>query len=128
MSFPLVTVTSRLVQEELVSFFLYPIWWYTTGLSNLTTWIVEGLRYRWQKYALGLWLRHLTLPMYGEYSFIGRAVSFFMRVVVVIGRGIAWLVEALVYGLLLIIWLVWPVLAILGLSIMGAGFLARGLV
>ncbi len=115
MSFPLVTVASRLVQEELVSFFLYPIWWYSTGLSHLTSWIVEGLRYRWRKYALGLWLRHLTLPMYGEYSFIGRVVSFFMRVVVVVGRGIAWGVEAIVYGLLLIIWIVWPALAILGL-------------
>lgn len=128
MSFPLVTVASRLVQEELISLFSYPIWWYSTGISNLTSWMVEGLRYRWRKYALGLWLRHLTLPMYGEYSFIGRAVSFCMRVVVVVGRGIAWVVEAIVYGVFLILWLVWPVLATLGLILSGAGLLARGLV
>lgn len=128
MSLSVVTVASRLVQEELVSVFTYPIWWYSTGLSNLVSWIQEGLRYRWHKYALGLWLRHLTTPMYGEYSWFGRAVSFFMRIVVVCGRGVAWGMEAGVYALLLLFWLVWPVAALLGLLVSVAGLAARGLV
>lgn len=128
MSLSVVTVASRLIQEELVSVFSYPIWWYSTGLINLVSWIQEGLRYRWRKYALGLWLTHLTTPMYGEYSWIGRIISFFMRIAVVFGRGVAWFVEALVYGLLLIMWLVWPVAALLGLLVSLASVAARSLV
>lgn len=128
MSLSVVTVASRLVQEELVSVFSYPVWWYSTGLTNLLSWIQEGLRYRWRKYALGLWLSHLTTPMYGEYSWIGRIISFFMRIAVVFGRGLAWFVEALVYGLLFVLWLVWPVAALLGLLVSLAGFAARNLV
>jgi hypothetical protein len=128
MSLSVVAVASRLVQEEIVSLFSYPIWWYSTGLTGLVTWIQDGLRYRWRKYALGLWLRHLTTPMYGEYSFLGRVVSFFMRIVVVFGRGVAWLVEAFIYALLFVIWLIWPVAALLGLLVSLASLLARGLV
>ncbi len=128
MSLSVVTVASRLVQEEIVSLFSYPIWWYSTGVSNLLSWIQEGLRYRWHKYALGLWLRHLTTPMYGEYSWLGRGVSLFMRLIVVCARGVAWLVEAFVYGLLLAFWVVWPVVALLGLLVSLASVMARGLV
>ena len=128
MSLPVFAVASKLAQEEVVSLFTYPVWWYTKGLVALVRWIQEGLEYRWKKYALGLWIRNIATPMYGEYSYLGRAVSFFMRVVVIFGRGVAWFVEALVYGLLLVVWLVWPVAALLGLLITGAGLLAHTLV
>ncbi len=128
MSSTVFAVVSRLAQEEVVSLFTYPVWWYSTGLGRLVLWIEEGLRYRWRKYALGLWIRHIGTPMYGEYSFLGRAVSFFIRIVVIIGRGIAWLVEAFVYALLLILWVVWPIAALLGLLVAGAEVFTRGLV
>ncbi|MBP9763017.1 hypothetical protein KBD34_05390 [Patescibacteria group bacterium] len=115
MPLPVLSVASSFLQEELVSLFSYPIWWYSTGFQRLLHWAHEGLRYRWRKYALGLWLTHLTTPMYGEYSIWGRAVSLFMRVFVVLGRGIAWIAEALVYLLLIVVWFIWPLAAIFGL-------------
>ncbi len=115
MALAVFSLAADLVQEEIVAFVHYPIWWYSHGFLGLLHWVQDGLRYRWRKYALGLWLRHLTTPMYGEYSIWGRVVSFIMRVVVVFGRSIAWLLEALVYGLLLLIWLIWPLFALLGI-------------
>lgn len=115
MSWAALSVVSTLVKEEAISILEYPVWWYTKGFRALLRWVEEGLVYRWKSYSIGLWLRHITLPMYGEYSIWGRAVSLFMRVVVVIGRSIAWTAEALVYLLFIVIWIVWPLAAVLGL-------------
>ncbi len=115
MSLPVLSVASRLVQEEFFLILNYPVWWYSTGFQSLLRWVHEGLRYRWRKYAIGLWLRNLTTPMYGEYSIWGRVVSFLMRVVVIAAHFVAWCVEALVYGILMALWLVWPAACALGL-------------
>ncbi len=115
MSLPVLSVASRLIHEEVFFILRYPFWWYTTGFQNVLSWVYEGLRYRWRSYAIGLWARHLTTPMYGEYSIWGRAVSFIMRVAVIAGRSVAWAVEALVYMLLLALWFAWPLAAVVGL-------------
>ena len=115
-------VTSRLVWEEVLHLFFYPVWWYSNGLFGLARWAQEGLRYRARKYAIGLWMHHLSTPMYGEYSLIGRMVSVVMRLVVIIARSVAWVVEALVYTLLLVLWIAWPPLLILGVLFLCPAF------
>lgn len=116
MALAVFSLAAAFVQEEFVAFVHYPIWWYSQGFLGLLHWVQDGLRYRWRKYALGLWLTHLTTPMYGEYSIWGRVVSFLMRIVMVTGRSIAWIAEALVYALILFVWLVWPLFAALGIA------------
>jgi hypothetical protein len=115
MSAPVLSVALELLFEEFFSIARYPLWWYGTGFQGLLNWVHEGLRYRWRSYAISLWARHLTTPMYGEYSLLGRAVSLFMRIVVIAGRSVAWVVEALVYLLLIVVWVVWPLAAVFGL-------------
>lgn len=124
MSWAVLSVVSTLVKEEVISIFEYPVWWYTKGFRALLRWVEEGLVYRWKSYAISLWFRHITVPMYGEYSILGRAVSLVMRVVVIIARSIAWTVEAIIYGLFIVLWLVWPIAAALGLA---AALLTQGL-
>lgn len=75
---------------------------------------VNALRYRFQAYAFRIWIRNFFVPMYGQHDWSGRIVSFFMRLVVLIGRLIALLVEAFVYALGLALWLAAPaILALL---------------
>ena len=124
MSWAALSVVSTLVKEEAISIIEYPVWWYTKGFRALLRWVEEGLVYRWKSYAIGLWFKNITLPMYGEHSLLGRAVSLFMRIVVIIGRSIAWTAEALVYVLFVALWVVWPIAAILGLI---ATLFTRGL-
>ncbi len=114
MSLPALSVASHLVQEEAIALIRFPFWWYTKGFRRLLRWVGNGLSYRWKSYAIGLWARHLMTPMYGEYSIWGRVVSFIMRVVVVIARTIAWVVEALACFILILLWLIWPAAALIG--------------
>lgn len=116
MSLPVLSVASRLMREELLLIVTYPFWWYSTGLYGVLQWVHEGLQYRWRSYAVGLWARNLMLPMYGEYSIVGRIVSVFMRIIVIAARSVAWVVEAFVYALLIALWVVWPFAAVVGLA------------
>lgn len=101
-----------LLIDELGSVFHFPVWWYGRGFFELVKWLQQGLIYRWKKYALGLWLRNILVPMYGEYTLAGRLMSFFMRVVVIIGRLIALVFEAWAYLVLLLGWLLAPLICI----------------
>lgn len=55
-----------------------------------------------------IWLKNFFVPMYGQYDWTGRLISVFMRLVILIGRFIALIVEAIVYVLLLGLWLASP--------------------
>ncbi len=89
----------------------FPIWWYTTGLKKMISWCIDGLHYRIKQYSFKIWLKNFFVPMYGQYDWQGRAISVFMRLVVIIGRGIALAVEGVIYFVLILCWMIIPPLA-----------------
>jgi len=93
------------------SLFWFPAWWYTIGLKKAIQWGMDGLNYRYQQYALKLWVKNFFIPMYGQYDFAGRLVSVFMRAVVIAGRSIALVLEGVVYLIVIIVWVIIPPLA-----------------
>jgi len=104
---------ARLVFVDLIgSVFWFPIWWYTVGLKKMIDWCVEGLRYRAKQYAFGIWIRNFLVPMYGQYEWAGRLISVLMRFVVIVGRGIAIVVEGIAYFALVIAWIIIPPVAL----------------
>jgi len=73
----------RFVLLDIVGEILYwPVWWYTRGLWEALKWAGRGLRDEWGVLALTLWLRSMFTPMYADYSFAGRAISFVFRVLI----------------------------------------------
>ena len=70
----------------------------------------ERLQYRWRAYSFALWLKHFFVPMYGQYDFAGRVVSVFMRLAVLLGRGVAFFFEVFAYGALMVFWLGLPLI------------------
>jgi hypothetical protein len=100
-------VTTLLFGDLLGSVGWFPVWWYTQGLGLVLRKIDVALRYRARSYAFSIWVRNLLVPMYGQSDLMGRAVSIFMRIVVLIGRGIAWVAEALLYLVGLVVWCLW---------------------
>lgn len=88
----------------------FPVWWYTKGLGRVLLWVRRALQYRASSYAFRIWIKNLFVPMYGQHDWTGRLVSVFMRVVVLVGRSIAFVVEALVYGFGIIVWIAAPIL------------------
>lgn len=99
----------KLVAVDLLgSVVWFPFWWYTKGLSLVSVKVFNALRYRAQSYAFILWLKNFFTPMYGQNDWAGRLVSVLMRLVVFVGRLVAFAVEALIYGVGLILWMLAP--------------------
>lgn len=116
-------VARLLIVDLLGSVAWFPMWWYTKGFQRVVNAAAHALQYRASSYAFGIWLKNFFVPMYGQHDLAGRAVSVFMRTVVLIGRLIAFVAEAAVYGLGLFAWMAAPV----AFAIMAVWSLTAGL-
>lgn len=80
----------RLIFSECVGGFLtLPVWWYGRGLAMMSAWLRRSVRDASELFALGVWARNLFVPMYGETEWSGRAISFLIRMVMIVARGAA---------------------------------------
>ena len=100
---------ARLLLVDLAGSVLwFPLWWYTTGLSRVIMHGLRVLRYRARSYSLAIWLKNFFVPMYGQHDLVGRLVSVVMRFIVLVGRSIALLVEAMFYLFVVALWAAAP--------------------
>ncbi|MFA6428971.1 MAG: hypothetical protein WCV84_00545 [Patescibacteria group bacterium] len=106
------SVTSYVLFELVGSVIRFPFWWYGEGLHDMIEWSREGLRYRWRSYGIALWVKHFFVPMYGAYDWPGRLISVLVRFVMIIARCFAIVVEAMVYAVLLFLWLFAPLFVV----------------
>lgn len=93
-----------------------PIWWYTIGLSRMIAWSGRSVKGAAQTTGLTIWAQNLFVPMYGETTFSGKLISFFVRLVMIIVRAIAtcvWLVFVLLAFAVYLVALPLPILGIL---------------
>ncbi|HWQ99857.1 MAG TPA: hypothetical protein VN397_03365 [Candidatus Methylomirabilis sp.] len=118
-------VAQLLFVDLLGSIVWFPVWWYTKGLSLVSSKAVTALKYRSQGYAFRIWIRNFFVPMYGQHDIWGRIISVFMRFVVLVGRSIAIAVEAFIYAIGVFLWLLTPPVALLlGLQSGALGFVS----
>lgn len=75
----------------------FPIWWYTRGLVRFAQSFGKSLRFKWQELGVGVWVKNLFVPMFGVRDIAGRLISFFMRLVNIIGRFFYFLIYALFF-------------------------------
>lgn len=94
-----------------------PIWWYTTGLLVVLKWFKKSVEQLWYQLGVSLWARHLFTPMFQQYDWQGRIISFFMRVIQLIVRSIGFVVMTLMLGILVCAWVMVP-LAVAWLIVM----------
>lgn len=101
-----------IVKDLLLDFLYWPIWWYTRGVvkafNMMTDTIVQGN----DELAIGIWMKNIFTPMFGDATWQGRLVSFFMRVVQIVGRIIAFLFWVLFAFIVFIVWFLIPIFVI----------------
>lgn len=102
----------------------FPIWWYTRGTLHTLAWARDSVRDSARALALGVWVRNLFVPMYGERGAEGRIISFFIRAAMIVLRGLAVGIWALIVGILVALYLVVPAAALVGLFFNLSGALA----
>jgi hypothetical protein len=96
--------------DLLLDLVYFPAWWYTRGLKQTTLALFRFLQNRERGLGLFVWVKNIFKPMYAQVDFAGIAISFFIRVIQIIVRGIAmlfWLAIALVAFLF---WLALPII------------------
>ncbi|HOX96861.1 MAG TPA: hypothetical protein PL066_00695 [bacterium] len=86
----------------------FPIWWYTRGFVRFAKAFGNSLRYKWQELGVGVWIKNLFVPMFGVHDISGRLISFFMRLVNIIGRFLYFLLFAFFFFLWFLIKLLAP--------------------
>lgn len=99
----------------------FPLWWYTRGLAHMAAWAGHAVGTASRNLGLGVWVRNLFVPMYGESGIEGRLISFFMRLAMIIGRGIGVLVWSVVVGVAFALYLAAPAACVFGLLFHASG-------
>jgi len=90
----------------------FPLWWYTKGLFQLLIWLKNFLINREKTVALSVWIKNIFRPMYGQYDWQGKLISFFIRVMQIIARSIGMLIYLIISALIFCFWIILPILVI----------------
>ena len=102
----------RMLLELIWDVFYFPIWWYTKGAMHAGRWCFGLLRNGNANLAPGLWLANLFVPMFGQFDWQGRIVSFLMRLVQIFARTVALAVWVSLCFILFLGWLALPALVV----------------
>ncbi|MBI5370292.1 hypothetical protein HZA85_03830 [Candidatus Uhrbacteria bacterium] len=92
----------------------FPIWWYGPGLALFLKRLLQTAGSLAESLALKVWMKNLFVPMYGDTSFAGRAISFGIRLVMIISRTVGLFLYAILLMVLFVLYLVLPPIAVLG--------------
>ncbi|MCF7820410.1 MAG: hypothetical protein K9M44_02985 [Candidatus Pacebacteria bacterium] len=107
--------STQLATQIIWEFLYFPIWWYSVGWWRFGRFLYAFLS--WQQASLGFytWLKNIFVPMYGQTDFAGRMISFLIRVVQIMARGLAMLILLLLALFLFIFWAALPLLVVYGI-------------
>ena len=90
----------------------FPIWWYSAGLKKRLRFFIDGTK-QWSRYlAIKILVTHIFKPMFGQYNWEGRIISFFMRLIQLMVSFIIFIIGFIFILLILILWIVLPVLTV----------------
>lgn len=107
-------VLPRLLTEAFLDLLYFPLWWYTGGAYRAGAWCFDLALSGNDHFAPGLWLKNIFVPMYGQYDFEGRLISFFMRLFQFIIRSLALFIWSIICLCLFLCWLALPIITIYG--------------
>lgn len=95
--------------DILVDILYFPVWWYTLGLRRAARNSWHKIRNTEASLGVWLWIRNIFVPMFGQHDAAGIIISFIMRVLQIIGRGLILLLISIFEIILLFLWIVLPV-------------------
>jgi len=106
----LATSSLKLVFIDVVGDLLHwPFWWYTRGIKNAGNLFLDTVKGEYERLGVGVWLKNLFVPMFGQYDWQGRLISFFARLVQLIVRSIILFFWLIVASVIFLLWLIMPI-------------------
>lgn len=88
--------SGNIVLEAVMDIVRFPLWWYSHGLLRALRFAKEMIVGYERSLAVHIWVKNIFVPMFGQYDWQSRIISVFMRVVNIVGRGIALMLVGLV--------------------------------
>ena len=96
-------------KDVLLDIVMFPVWWYSRGLLLMLRWCVETLKGYAKYFAIGIWIKNIFVPMFGQHDWQSRLISIFMRIVQIVGRSIGLAVMAVGICLALLLYIAAPI-------------------
>ena len=103
--------SGNIMLEAVLDIVRFPLWWYSSGLLRTLRFAKEMIIGYERSLAVGIWVKNMFVPMFGQYDWQSRIISVFMRFVNVIGRGIGLLVVSIVIVMIAVAYMVLPIVA-----------------
>ena len=110
-----ILITSlKYVGKDLIGDFLYwPIWWYSKGLLNTIKLSLHSIKNQQEALGVNIWIKNIFTPMYGQYDWEGRLISFIIRLIQIIFRAILLVIWTILSLIPIVIWIVLPAIVII---------------
>jgi len=106
-------ISLKFILVDLVLDILYfPLWWYGRGFLKTLFFCGRKIKDASGRLGLGVWVKNLFKPMYGQRDIAGKIISFIMRLVQIFFRGLSLLIFILLIFLLILAWLILPIVII----------------
>lgn len=102
-------VLQRVFIEFVLDFFYFPIWWYSLGTKKAIIYCYHFFQFGNSNLAPFVWFQNMFVPMFGQYDFQGRIVSFLVRIANIFFRTIMLFVWFIFVLILFLIWLALPI-------------------
>lgn len=107
----------RFVSVELIGAVLYyPIWWYTAGMVLTLKGCMRSIAEQYQYVGLGVWVKNIFVPMFGQYDWEGRLISFVVRFLQIIVRSIVMVIWISIVVACFGLWLIAPLYIVYQIS------------
>jgi hypothetical protein len=110
------TYSGKIIISLIFEIVYFPVWWYSVGLGRA----IKNIWHFWrdQEKVLGflVWAKNIFVPMYGQYDWAGRLISFMVRLVQIIFRGFVLFIWLILCLFALLAWLALPILLLIALA------------
>lgn len=87
----------------------------------MLNWFSANVMYYARLSAVGVWVRNIFTPMFGQYDWQSRMVSFIVRVGNIIVRGFGLLLWTVICALAVLAYLLWPIAIVYIFLVYGIG-------
>ena len=100
----------KVVTELIGDVVFFPLWWYTKGLLDMLKGQLHFLQNRQKGLALGVWVKNIFKPMFGQNDWQGLLISVVMRTFQIIVRSIVMVFWIIISLFIILFWILFPVL------------------
>lgn len=107
-----ISVTSRALTVQLFETVTTPVWWYTMGVVWLLQTLKNSAAHTWRQLGVGLWMKNLFVPMYGQSDIWGRIISFVIRAANIVFRLCGMAVWMVFLSVVAVAWCAGPLAAV----------------